>query len=88
MVDIELELPTTQERAFVQVKSVADEAVLSEYLSLFQASHSYSRMFFVWHRGALCEDREHDGVTLVGPNRLAELIVSTGLTRWLRDKVS
>jgi len=88
MVDIELELPTTQERAFVQVKSVADESVLSEYLSLFQASHSYSRMFFVWHRGALREDREHDGVTLIGPNRLAELIVSTGLTRWLRDKVS
>ncbi|EMH4738530.1 hypothetical protein V6N79_005533 [Klebsiella pneumoniae] len=86
-VDIELELPTTGERAFVQVKSVADPSVFSEYLSLFQTSDSYARMFFVWHRGTLSEDLRAEGVTMIGPIRLAELILDTGLARWLRNKV-
>lgn len=87
-VDIELELPTTKEQAFVQVKSVADQSVFSEYLSRFQTSDSYDRMFFVWHRGTLSEDLHAEGVTMIGPTKLAELILDTGLARWLRNKVS
>lgn len=87
-VDIELELPTTGERAFVQVKSVADHSVFSEYLSLFQSSDSYDRMFFVWHKGTLSEELREKGVTMIGPKKLSELILETGLARWLRNKVS
>ena len=87
-VDIELELPTTGERAFVQVKSVAEQSVFSEYLSLFQTSDSYDRMFFVWHRGTLSEDLRAERVTMIGPTALAKLILDTGLARWLRNKVS
>ncbi|HDU9810591.1 TPA: hypothetical protein RHH36_002386 [Klebsiella pneumoniae] len=87
-VDIELELPTTGERAFVQVKSVAEQSVFSDYLSRFQTSDSYDRMFFVWHHGTLSEDLRAEGVTMIGPTRLAELILDTGLARWLRNKVS
>ncbi|WP_162484273.1 hypothetical protein [Yersinia intermedia] len=35
---VDIELPTTGERAFVQVKSVAEQSVFSGYLSLFQTS--------------------------------------------------
>jgi len=87
-VDMELELPTTKEQAFVQVKSCADQSVFSEYLSLFQTSDRYDRMFFVWHHGALSEDLQADGVTMIGPTKLAELILDTGLAQWLRNKVS
>lgn len=87
-VDIELELPTTGERAFVQVKSVAEESVFSDYLSQFQTSDSYDRMFFVWHRGTLSEDLTFERVTMIGPTRLAQLILDTGLARWLKNKVS
>lgn len=87
-VDIELELPTTGERAYVQVKSVAEQSVFSDYLSRFQTSDSYDRMFFVWHQGTLSEDLRAEGVTMIGPTRLAELILDTGLARWLRNKVS
>ncbi|CDQ14805.1 MULTISPECIES: hypothetical protein [Klebsiella] len=87
-VDIELELPTTGERAYVQVKSVAEQSVFSDYLSRFQTSDSYDRMFFVWHQGTLSEDLRAEGVTMIGPTRLAELILDTGLALWLRNKVS
>lgn len=86
-VDIELELPTTGERAFVQVKSVANESVFSDYLSQFQTSDSYDRMFFVWHRGTLSEDLTYERVTMIGPTRLAQLILDTGLAQWLKNKV-
>ena len=85
---IDIELPTTGERAFVQVKSVAEQSVFSDYLSLFQTSDSYDRMFFVWHRGTLSKDLHAEGVTMIGTTRLAELILDTGLARWLRNKVS
>ena len=87
-VDLELELPTTGERAFVQVKSKADVNTFNEYVALFQASTAYDRMFFVWHSGSLSEEKMVEGVTLIGPNKLAEMVLSSGLTRWLRNKVS
>ena len=44
-------------------------------------------MFFVWHSGPLNEDQKIDGVTLIGPEKLSEIILESGLTRWLRKKV-
>lgn len=87
-VDVELELPTTGERAFVQVKSDATMASLQEYANQLRASAAYGRMFFVWHTGSIPEDAKIDGVTLLGPMRLAQLILDSGLSRWLREKVS
>lgn len=87
-VDLELELPTTQERAFVQVKSEATMASLQEYAERLGASAAYARMFFVWHTGSLPEETVMEGVTLLGPARLAQLILDSGLSRWLREKVS
>jgi len=86
-VDIELLLPTTVERAFVQIKSSAGKRDLAEYLDRLKGSQAYDRMFFVWHSGDLGEVEENN-VALIGPDRLARMVFDAGLTSWLRKKVS
>ncbi|MET0371173.1 MAG: restriction endonuclease, partial [Sphingobium sp.] len=48
-IDLLLEQPFTGERASVQVKSSADQAVLSGCLAAFEASPLASRFFFICH---------------------------------------
>ena len=86
-VDIELMSPTTGERAFVQIKSHAARRDLAEYLGRLKDCPAYDRMFFVWHSGDVGE-AEDANVVLVGPDRLARMVLDAGLTSWLREKVS
>ncbi len=86
-VDLELVLPTTGERAFVQVKSSASNAEMQDYRQRNLRSEAYDRMFFVWHSGDL-EAVQDDDVTLIGPQRLARMVLDAGLVSWLREKVS
>lgn len=87
-VDLELVLPTTSERAFVQIKSQANAAGLSDYVRKFEDSAAYDRMFFVWHTGNIETKEADDEVTLIGPARLAKMVLDAGLSSWLKDKVS
>lgn len=89
-VDIELMLPTTGERAFVQVKSAASKTELADYLGRLKEAALYDKMFFVWHTGDVGEIVEADkaNVALIGPSQLARMVFDAGLTSWLRDKVS
>ncbi len=85
-IDIELVLPTTGEAAFVQVRLKPDQAQLEDYIERF-AERDDARMFYVYHT-ANSELREEDErVSIVGPNRLAELVLETGLFDWLLKKV-
>lgn len=86
-VDIELVLPTTGERAFVQIKSSAGNGDLTDYMARLKKATIYDRMFFVWHSGAI-ETPEANNVALIGPDRLARMVFDAGLTTWLREKVS
>lgn len=86
--DLELESPTTSEKAFIQIKSYADAHALSEYEKRFRDAPAYNRMFFIWHSGPLSENINVEGITLIGPAKLAILILDSGLSRWLRKKVS
>ena len=87
-VDIELILPSTQERAFVQIKSRAAPAQLREYVERMAQMDGVHRMFFVWHTGDVGAAPEHGRVTLVGPDQLAQMVLDAGLATWLRKKVS
>ncbi len=87
-VDLELLLPTTGERAFVQIKSQANAASLRDYAARFEQADLYDRMFFVWHTGTVPANGEADGITLIGPERLARMCLDAGLASWLREKVS
>lgn len=89
-VDIELLLPTTGERAFVQVKSAASKAELTDYLARLRENVLFDKMFFVWHTGEIGEIPEADkaNVLLIGPALLARMVFEAGLASWLREKVS
>ena len=87
-VDLELILPTTEERAFVQVKSQASNDDLQEYADRFDQADIYDRMFFVWHTGTITAGDAFDSITLVDPERLSRMVLDAGLASWLREKVS
>jgi len=86
-VDIELKLPTTGERAFVQIKSSASDSDLKSYLERLNETDAYDKMFFVWHTGEI-DEIEESKVKLIGPNHLARMVFDAGLASWLREKVS
>ncbi len=87
-IDLELVLPSTAERAFVQVKSQATSADLKDYAERLAETEAYDRMFFVWHTGNIPENLAPEGVILLGPQRLARMVLDAGLSSWLREKVS
>lgn len=86
--DIDLLLPSTGERAFVQVKSTTTQAELDDYIGRLDELDGYDRMFYVFHthRGSITTDDER--VTLIGASKLAEMVLDAGLVNWLIRKVS
>lgn len=85
-VDLELMLPTTGERAFVQVKSKADQDQLNEYVERL-SGRDEARMFYVYHSAECPLIVDSPRVTLIGRARLSELVIETGLVDWLITKV-
>ena len=88
--DLELREPITQDRYVVQVKSTADRSDVDETVAQFSPS-DYRRVFFVAHSPnkdirAGAELPPH--LDLVDPQRLAELAIDAGLSRWLEDKAA
>jgi hypothetical protein len=84
--DLDLQLPSTGERAFVQIKSQTTSSELAGYIEKFDQLGPYNRMFFVYHTGEA--KTEDERVSVIGPDRLADLIIDAGLTNWLIRKVS
>ena len=84
-IDFSLMLPSTGERAFVQIKSHTTSAELVEYVGQLEGT-LYERMFYVFHTGEAKTDDER--VIVMGPERIAELVLDAGLVNWLIDKVS
>jgi hypothetical protein len=84
-IDLALMLPSTGERAFVQVKSQTSSAELAEYISRLEAT-PYQRMFYVYHSGE--PKTENERVIVIGPDKMAALVLDAGLVNWLIDKVS
>lgn len=84
--DIELELPSTGERAFVQIKSSATQMDLEQYRARFGGS-TYDRMFFAYHTAQGQIHSADPKITLLGADRLSRMILDAGLVNWLLDKV-
>lgn len=83
--DLDLLLPSTGERAFVQVKSKTTSSELTAYIARLEPE-VHNRMFYVFHSGEAETDDER--VTVIGPDKLAELVMDAGLISWLIRKVS
>ncbi|MGD0233611.1 MAG: hypothetical protein ABSC55_03630 [Syntrophorhabdales bacterium] len=84
--DLDLLLPSTGERAFVQIKSSTTSSELAEYVSRLEELGFFDRMFFVYHSGEV--ETEDERVIVVGPEKLAEMTLDAGLATWLIRKVS
>lgn len=84
-VDMEVELPSTGERAFIQVKSHTKQWELDEYIKRFE-ERGDDRMFYVYHSARYGIATTHERVTLINPNRLAEMVFNAGLFDWLLQK--
>ena len=84
--DLDLMLPTTGERVFVQVKSEGTLADLTEYANTIGDDSPYERMFYVHHSEAI--DIADDRVVQIDCEKLAGLVVNAGLADWLIAKVS
>jgi hypothetical protein len=83
--DLDMVLPSTGERAFVQVKAQTTPAEFNEYLAAFQDG-PHTRMFYVFHSGTA--ETADPRVTVIGPEKLADLVMEAGLAGWLIQKVS
>lgn len=83
LIDLDLELPTTGERAFVQVKTRTHQRELDNYASNREPG-VFSRMFYVYHTGnAATQDQ---AITVIGPEKLARMVLDAGLTDWVIRK--
>ena len=93
-IDLDLYSPSTQKRVFVQIKSYTDRKQLDEYVSKFQSEYKnycYSEMYYVYHSGLenIDEKQYQDKeVKLINSRKMAELVISAGLVKWLIKKRS
>jgi hypothetical protein len=89
-IDLELMLPVTGRRAFVQVKSEANLQELKDSVAQYRAMDQFQEMFFAVHTGAseLEEYARLEGVNLMGLAEIASLVVDSGLSQWLMQKAS
>lgn len=85
-IDMELVLPLTNERAFVQVKSKTDQQELDEYIEELSAMPA-DRTFYVYHTSKKSLKSSNKEISLLGPEQLAESAFRTGLVDWLIEKV-
>lgn len=88
-IDLEVKNAAMDETAYVQVKSVADQAVLEEYVGRFMNSRErYSRMIFAVHtpKGEVSVPRGQPVHVWTGPH-LAQLAVRLGLGEWIEGKL-
>lgn len=86
-IDLDLLLPSTRERAFVQVKSRTSPKEFDAYAREFTTSDAFARMFYVWHTGSINQNLPA-GITPWGPDVIASKVLDAGLLEWLKDRVS
>lgn len=84
--DLDVILPSTGERALVQVKSASTSRELAEYLAALSDAGPFDRLIYVHHSGTVETDDER--ALVIGPERVAELALDAGLMKWLIDKAS
>lgn len=83
--DFDLLLPSTGERAFVQVKSRTDQKEFNEYAGRMKDT-SAERMFFAYHTGTIANSDSE--ITLLDGSKISRMAINAGLTEWIIDKTS
>jgi hypothetical protein len=89
-IDLDMFMPVTARRAFVQVKSSSTLHELKDYVSQFRSMKQYQEMFYIVHTS---DQPLHDyacaeGITFIGLDDVASLAVDSGLAQWLIQRTS
>ena len=89
-VDLELEQPTTEENAAVQVKSTATQKMLDEYIQRVDDAERFDRFFFVCHspKGDIVPPVDRDDIHVWAGRDLAGIVLKMGLLDWVLEKVA
>ncbi|WP_218568424.1 restriction endonuclease [Pseudomonas sp. LS-2] len=88
-IDIDAYAPTTQRRAFIQIKSQTNRHEAKKYIDTFRSYDDFDEMFFVYHTATedlsdlACKD---GNVHLWGIEDIAALVINSGLLSWLINK--
>lgn len=83
LLDLDLELPSTGEHAFVQVKARTDQTEFEAY-ARSRKDGVFSRMFYAFHTGTISSDDA--AITVLDPAKLARMSLDAGLTDWIIRK--
>jgi hypothetical protein len=88
-IDIDAYAPTTQRRAFIQIKSQTNRHEAEKYIDTFRSYDDFDEMFFVYHTSTedlsdlACKD---SNIHLWGIQDIAALVINSGLLSWLINK--
>lgn len=84
--DLDLRMPITGERAFVQIKCQTSPGELTGYVRDFDRMDQYDRMFFVYHSGHdIACDRED--VEIIGLKGVIDMVIKGGFVDWVLERV-
>ena len=83
LLDLDLELPSTGERAFVQVKARTGQTEFESYAKE-RKDGAFSRMFYAFHTGIVSS--EDAAITVLDASKLARMTLDAGLTDWVIRK--
>ncbi len=87
-IDLDIFSPVTQKRAFVQIKSRSDLSTFEHYISLFEEYEQYDEMYYVVHTTDfdLMGFELKDNIHLIDIDRIADLVINSGLVNWVITK--
>lgn len=86
--DLGLFLPTTKERALVQVKAQTSQSVLNNYLQRLDRYRSFHRFFFVYHTANAPLSCSAERVTIWDRGAVAQQVFRSGLADWLLERTA
>ena len=90
-IDLDVYSPTTQKRAFVQIKSSTSRAEIESCIDSFGGYEQFDEMYFVFHtcNADLTDIKIHNlNVHLWGLEKISGMVVNAGLVEWLINKRS
>lgn len=85
--DLDLVMPVTGNKAWVQVKSKATADVFANYVAQGENMGQYERMFFVYHTGPELRS-ERSNVTVLNRMAVVDMVISGGFVGWVIERVA
>lgn len=83
--DLDLRMPVTGERAWVQVKCATTPQEFAGYVRAHDRMEQYQRMFFVYHRGETIRS-DRDDIEVLGVAEVVDMVVNGGFVDWVLER--